>query len=341
MCDDEQKLLDEAAKKLLQFDTNIATLLKQLVDCTPDCSDQNDIRTLEITSNNLCYSLERVSQSILKILEDLHSKNQELESLRAFKRNSESALETQNEKIARLEQELSATRHQAVGQIEAVSWTGSIMGAMLWKSCKQHDSVKALIGTDSLRDFLVMSNCVLSSFVARQIEGTLPLPDTDDYKFIVSICGTFTNLAAFPEGRAHLATDADGLAFANNLLHAIERFMMPAGRLLKRMTLTFVYNICLEENGARFVMYDGNRLRSIINCLDLVNSEDILTLAVTLLMKLIKCASEVELKAAIAQQIPRSIIKQIVSINNPQLKETAAYLLELVEFDWITSARKN
>lgn len=230
---------------------------------------------------------------------------------------------------------------QAVGQIEAVSWTGAIMGAMLWKSCKQHDSVKALIGTDSLRDFLGMSNCVLSCFVARQGTGIALCPDTEDYKFIVSICGTFTNLAAFPEGRIHLATETDGLLFANNLLHAIELFRMPAGRLLKRMALTFVYNICLEENGASFIMRDGNRLRSIISCLDLVNTEDILTLAVSLLIRLMKAAPEVELKASIAQQVPKSIVKHVADVNNQQLKETSAHLLELVEFDWIKAAKSN
>lgn len=216
------------------------------------------------------------------------------------------------------------------------------MGAMLWKSCKQHESVKALIGTDSLRDFLGMANCVLSSFVSRQGSGAVNLSsESEDYKFLATICGALTNLAAFPEGRTHLATETDGLLFANNLLLAVELFRMPEGKLLKRMSLTFVYNICLENNGARFIIGDESRFGSVVRCLNLINSEDVLTLTVGLLMRLIKAVPDFRMKAAIASRIPKDITKQIVNSNNPQLKETAAHLLELIEFDWIKAARNN
>lgn len=217
------------------------------------------------------------------------------------------------------------------------------MGAMLWKSCKQHESVKALIGTDSLRDFLGMANCVLSSFVARQGSGCSASlsSESEDYKFLATICGALTNLAAFPEGRAHLATETDGLLFANNLLLAVELFRMPEGKLLKRMSLTFVYNICLENNGARFIIGDESRFGSVVRCLDLTNSEDVLTLTVGLLMRLIKAVPDFRTKAVIAAKIPKGITKQIANTNNPQLKETAAHLLELIEFDWIKAARNN
>ncbi|XP_058832445.1 uncharacterized protein LOC131690571 isoform X2 [Topomyia yanbarensis] len=341
---DDSKLLEDAIYELSQLDSNVTTLRKALTVYEAEASESAqldvDIRLLETSSTVLCNSLDKAIRLVSpKITYDLHSRNQELESLRAYKRNSERSLKAQCEKIAKLESDLAVAKEQAIGQFESVSWIGSIMGAMLWKSCKQHESVKALIGTDSLKEFLGMANCVLSSFVSRQSNSNvLLLPESEDYKFLASLCGALTNLAAFPEGRAHLATEADGLLFANSLLHAVHLFRMPAGRLLKRMSLTFVYNICLEQNGARFVMEDENRLRNVIDCLDLVNSEDVLTLAVSLLMKLIKAAPEFETKATIARQIPKTIVKHMIDTNNPQLKETAAHLVELVEFDWMKAA---
>ncbi|XP_058466687.1 uncharacterized protein LOC131439552 isoform X1 [Malaya genurostris] len=275
----------------------------------------------------------------ISVFLEVNTRNEELESLRAYKKNSEYLLKSQNEKIFKLQTNLTETRDQVVRQSESVSWIGSIMGAMLWKTCKQHESVKALIGTESLKEFLGMANCVLSSFVIRQSNSNVLLSaESEDYKFVASLCGILTNLAAFPEGRAHLATEADGLILANNLLHAIQLFQMPEGRLLKRMSLTFVYNICLEPSGIRFVLDDENRLRSVVDCLSPVNSEDVLTVAVSLAIMLIKAAPEFQIKSMIAHLIPKAIVKNMINTNNQQLKEAAAHLVELIEFDWLKAA---
>ncbi|XP_021706821.1 uncharacterized protein LOC5575281 isoform X2 [Aedes aegypti] len=347
MSDDDCSLMDDLRVGVSQFEANVAALAQVLEGYATEVTEfqhlDDDIRRLETTSRLLCGSVEKATQIVVPgMLADIEAKNQQLDQLCLASRNCEATVKAQREKISQLETELKAVRDQAVGQFESVSWIGSIMGAMLWKSCKQHESVKALIGTDSLRDFLGMANCVLSSFLARQGAGGAALSsDSEDYKFLATICGCLTNLAAFPEGRTHLAIETDGLLFANNLLLALDLFRMPEGRLLKRMSLTFVFNICLENNGAKFVLGDEARLGSIVRCLDQNNSQDVLTLSVSLLVRLIKSVPEYRTRAEIALQIPRVMVKQITSTSNQELKETASHLLELVEFDWIKAAINN
>ncbi|XP_062560779.1 uncharacterized protein LOC134225038 isoform X2 [Armigeres subalbatus] len=348
MSDDETELLDDFLSGVSQFESNVTALTRVLEEYTGEAIEfehlDDDIRRLEATSRTLCNSVEKaVQQMVPGLLAEVEAKNRQLDQLSVSNRNFETATKAHKEKIAQLEQELRATRDQAVGQFESVSWIGSIMGAMLWKSCKQHESVKSLIGTDSLRDFLGMSNCVLSSFVARQgASGAAKLSsDSEDYKFMATICGCLTNLAAFPEGRTYLAVETDGLLFANNLLLALELFRMPEGRLLKRMSLTFVFNICLENNGAKFVLGDEGRFGSIVRCLDQGNSEDVLTLAASLLVRLIKAVPDFRAKAVISSKITKGVVKQIVNNSSSELKETASHLLELIEYDWIKAAVNN
>nr|XP_029721434.1 uncharacterized protein LOC109407907 isoform X1 [Aedes albopictus] len=350
--DDYDLLDDELSSAVTQFESNV-TALAQVLECygsevTEFEHLDDDIRRLEAAGRMLCGSVDKAVQQVVPgVLTEIEAKNQQLDQLHVSNRNNEATIKAQKEKIAQLEQDLMAAKEhlssQVVGQFESVSWIGSIMGAMLWKSCKQHESVKALIGTDSLRDFLGMANCVLSCFLAHQgAVGEVALSsDSEDYKFLATICGCLTNLAAFPEGRAYLAVETDGLLFAHNLLLAMELFRMPEGRLLKRMSLTFVFNICLENNGAMFVLGDEKRLGSVVRCLDQANSQDVLTLAVSLLVRLIKSVPEYRTRAMIASKIPRSIVKQTSDSNNSELKETASHLLELIEFDWIKAAMNN
>ncbi|XP_055532031.1 uncharacterized protein LOC129722544 isoform X2 [Wyeomyia smithii] len=342
MANGTTKILEEALSELSQLQSNVSTLSTIFTGHPPDpirfVQLDGEIRQLQATSEALCVTLDKALRlAVPKIIEDPRSKNQALESLKVYKRNAEQTIKEQTEQIAQLKAELATIKEQAAGQIESISWIGSIMAALLWKACKQQESVKALIGTDSLREFIGMSNCVLSSFVARhqQSGDSVQLSsESEDYKFLASLCGAMTNLAAYPEGRAHLVSEADGLLFTNSLLHAVQLLRMPAGRLLKRISLTFVYNICLEPAGVQFVMKDDNRLRNIVACLNLVNSEDVLMLAVSLLVRLIKAATPCDQKNAICRQVPRGIVKYMTDFNYPLLKETATHLLELVEFDW-------
>ncbi|XP_053685956.1 uncharacterized protein LOC128735500 [Sabethes cyaneus] len=350
MPDDESVLLAEAVCELSQLQSNVSTLstvfAKHAAGPIQLAQLYGEIGKLQTTTNVLCSSLERALKfAVPTLIEDLDSRNQTLENLMVYKRNAEQTIKQQTQQITQLKAELAAIKEffprQAVGQIESISWIGSIMAALLWKACKQQESVKALIGTDSLREFIGMANCVLSSFVARhqQNNDSVQLSsESEDYKFLASLCGALTNLAAYPEGRAYLASEADGLLFANSLLHAVQLFNMPAGRLLKRMSLTFVYNICLEPIGTQFVIEDDNRLRNVIACLNLVNSEDVLILAVSLLVRLIKAAVRYDQKTTICRQVPKAIVKYMTDSNNTLLKETAAHLLELVEFDWKNAA---
>ncbi|XP_039444611.1 uncharacterized protein LOC120424518 isoform X2 [Culex pipiens pallens] len=344
MSESDSNWLDTAIDGLTQFDRNVTTLLDSLNNAptaqagTSQSLDE-DITALEASSGALCGSLGKLLEVVIpRISEEINSKNEELENLRVAYRNYERLLASRDEKIRRLESDLSKAKDQALSQFESISWIGSTMGALLWKACKQRDSVRALVGTDNLQDFLPMANCVLDSYVASLNAGIGLSADSEDYKFMAAIFGTLVNLAAHPEGRQYLAGEVSALGFATNALSSVNLFRAPDGRWLRRMTLTYVYNICLEETGVEFMMTDRGRLQGVVNCLTCGNAEDVLILAVNLLLMLIKAMPEARGKVALCQMIPKGTVKQLALRDKPELKEPAAYLLQLIEFDWMRAA---
>lgn len=110
---------------------------------------------------------------------------------------------------------------------------GSILGTMLWKTCKTADVVDIFIQTGTLREFLLMTNSILESFVDTYRE-TLPPIESYEFKYVTAITGTFVNISAQTLGREFILEDQTGLSAIQTVLSSINQIQMPEGHILKR-----------------------------------------------------------------------------------------------------------
>lgn len=160
------------------------------------------------------------------------------------------------------------------------------MGTMLWKSCKTPESVDTFIKTGTLREFLIMCHKTMQSFLEAYADALPPL-ESYEFKFFMSIFGTIINISAQKHGRDYILENNTGLEFIQEVLININAFQMPAGQILKRMLLMFLYNVSIGKKGAMFIQMSINGVGNILKCLCLENTSDIQTLALTLLTSLL------------------------------------------------------
>lgn len=72
------------------------------------------------------------------------------------------------------------------------------------------------------------------------------------------------------------------------MLEHLGAFLMPSGRLLKRMSLIFLYNISICKRGAMLIQMSKNGVGNILKCFEEENTAEIQTLAVTLVNSLLE-----------------------------------------------------
>lgn len=116
----------------------------------------------------------------------------------------------------------------------------------------------------------------------------LPLVESHEHKFAMSIIGTNINISAQRSGRDFILGDKIGITFIHNMLEHLSAFLMPSGRLLKRMSLIFLYNISICKRGAMLIQMSKNGVRNILKCLAAENTAEIQTLALTLVNSLLE-----------------------------------------------------
>ncbi len=111
---------------------------------------------------------------------------------------------------------------------------GSVLGTMLWKACKTAEIVEIFIQTGTLRDFLLMANSTMESFIATY-KDSLPPMDSYEFKYFMSVFGTVINISAQKPGRDYILNEEVGGIFSQNVLNNVNQIQMPDGKILKRM----------------------------------------------------------------------------------------------------------
>jgi hypothetical protein len=57
---------------------------------------------------------------------------------------------------------------------------------------------------------------------------------SEEYKYVLGLCGTLTNIAAHQKGRLAILNLPNGLKYVHNAVHCISNLAMPQGRILMR-----------------------------------------------------------------------------------------------------------
>lgn len=110
------------------------------------------------------------------------------------------------------------------------------------------------------------------------------------------------NISAQKRGIDFMLESKNGLAFIDQTLKKIVTFPMPAGSLLKRMCLIFLYNFSICKRGATLLQQSECGVENILSCLDLKNTPEIHQLALNLMISLIDDSS-IEFRDKINQMV--------------------------------------
>ncbi|XP_058126952.1 uncharacterized protein LOC131285721 [Anopheles ziemanni] len=241
-------------------------------------------------------------------------------------------------RVTLLERQLEERNNQACqlkssyeGQYLIMMKTGAVLGEVVWKSFKSHANVKMLVQAEETMDkYCALSKGVIDSFLqAYRIE--MPPPHSLEHVFVISVLGALTNFAAFTEGRMFLAKEDNGLQLLKKLLIEQEHWNVPQGRYMKRMVLTFAYNMTLVDNVAYFVLSEEKLLNAVLKCLGINDPTDVVGAAVAIIYRLVSVSLEAGIPSALPEKIPWALIKSMTTSPDPQLGEISNSLLGLME----------
>ncbi|XP_049291470.1 uncharacterized protein LOC125768183 isoform X1 [Anopheles funestus] len=241
-------------------------------------------------------------------------------------------------KIALLERQLEEKTTQAnhfkklhEGQYQMMIKIGSVMGEIVWKSFKSHSNVKMLIqAQETMGKYCALTKGIVDSFM-QAYGNNLPPVQSMEHVFVISVLGAITNLAAFAEGRAFLAQQEEVVQLMQKIVLDQERWTFPQFRIMKRMVLTFAYNMSLEDPVAYFMLSEEKLVSCVLRCLSLNDPTDVVAVAVAIIYRLLSTSLQAGIPSALPEKIPWAMIKTMKNSSDKQLGEIATSLLNVME----------
>uniref|UniRef100_A0A182MXV6 Ribonuclease P protein subunit p29 n=1 Tax=Anopheles dirus TaxID=7168 RepID=A0A182MXV6_9DIPT len=241
-------------------------------------------------------------------------------------------------RIALLERQLEEKTNQTIhykklyeGQYQVMMKTGSVMGEIVWKSFKSQSNVKMLVqAEETMLKYCAFAKGIIDSFLLAY--GTdMPPQQSLEHVFVISVVGALTNFAAFAEGRAFLAKQEDVLRLMRKMLLDQERWNIPQARFMKRMVLTFAYNMSLEDPVAYFMLGEEKLINGTLRCLSLHDPTDVVGAAVAIIYRLLSVSLQAGIPSALPEKIPWTMINTMTSSTDKQLGEISKSLLDVME----------
>ncbi|XP_053668032.1 uncharacterized protein LOC128718431 [Anopheles marshallii] len=246
-------------------------------------------------------------------------------------------------KISMLERQLEEKTNQTnhykklyEGQYQVMIKIGSVMGEIVWKSFKSQSNVKILIqAQETMRKYCALTKGIIESFLLAY-GNNLPPPQSMEHVFVISVLGAITNLAAYTEGRAFLAQQEEVVQLMKKMVLNQEQWRFPHFRLIKRMVLTFAYNMSLEDPVAYFMLSEEKLISGVLRCLNLNDATDVVAVAVAIIYRLLSTSLQAGIPSSLPEKIPWSMIKTMKNSSDKQLGEIATSLLNVMEFSEAT-----
>jgi hypothetical protein len=164
---------------------------------------------------------------------------------------------------------------------------GYVLSTMLWKTSKTSAAIETYIEIGILNEFLNLVSVTIKSF-RETYEDELPLPDSFEYKFLVSLFGICINILAQRVGRDYVLERDTGKEFIRYSITYLGKVPMPDGQLIKRLILMMMYNVSIAKSGALLIVEVDECTRSIFNCIDEHHTMEIRTMALTLINLLVE-----------------------------------------------------
>uniref|UniRef100_A0A182QYR2 Ribonuclease P protein subunit p29 n=1 Tax=Anopheles farauti TaxID=69004 RepID=A0A182QYR2_9DIPT len=207
------------------------------------------------------------------------------------------------------------------GQYQVMMKTGSVMGEVVWKSFKSQSNVKMLVqAEETMLKYCAFAKGIIESFLLAY-STDMPPQQSLEHVFVISVVGALTNFAAFSEGRAFLAKQEDVLQLMKKMLLDQECWNIPQARFMKRMVLTFAYNMSLEDPVAYFMLGEEKLINGTLRSLSLNDPTDVVGAAVAIIYRLLS----VSVQAGIPSALPEK--KQKKTLSRKEIKELGVYTI--------------
>ncbi|XP_050079719.1 uncharacterized protein LOC126567545 [Anopheles maculipalpis] len=217
------------------------------------------------------------------------------------------------------------------GQYQVMIKIGSVMGEIVWKSFKSQSNVKMLIqAQETMQKYCALTKGLIDSFLTAYGVNPPPLQSTE-HVFVISVLGAITNLAAFTEGRAFLAQQEEMVQLMKKMVLGQEQWSCTQFRLMKRMVLTFAYNMSLEDPVAYFMLSEERLVSCVLRCLSLNDPTDVVAVAVAIIYRLLSTSLQAGIPSALPEKIPWTMIKTMKDSTDTQLGDIATSLLNVME----------
>lgn len=158
---------------------------------------------------------------------------------------------------------------------------------MLWRTSKSENVIEIFIETKTLNQFLNLASVTMTSF-RETYSDKLPEAETNEFKFILGLLGIYINVAAQRVGRDFILDREIGIEFVQNALEYLGEIPMPAGTLIRRLILMMLFNINIEKRGSMLIEQGEKGIKSILGCLNMQNTSEIIELALHLLSSLLR-----------------------------------------------------
>lgn len=139
---------------------------------------------------------------------------------------------------------------------------------------------------EMIEDFLNVANITLNSFIDAYTDQ-LPLVDSREFKYLMSILGICVNISANKAARTVVMKERIGVIFINHVLEYLKLIKMPNGRLLKRMSLMFLYNMSISKSGALLIQQSKSGVENIMECLSSDYTSEIQSVVLSLVKSLL------------------------------------------------------
>ncbi|XP_065914564.1 heat shock factor 2-binding protein-like isoform X1 [Dysidea avara] len=145
-------------------------------------------------------------------------------------------------------------------QADYCSSMGSACCSLLWRVSQQEQAVEAMLAKSNVGEFLELVGSTLQSYLATY-NDELPDENSEETQFILSLCGTVTNMAASAYGRDYLAKKPEGQSLIDLYCTTLsEAPTGPACAKLRNFLLMTLYNISLNQSGLQVISSKPNLL---------------------------------------------------------------------------------
>ncbi|XP_032235036.2 heat shock factor 2-binding protein [Nematostella vectensis] len=160
----------------------------------------------------------------------------------------------EREEKFQLKCQLTSVNQSLLDQSEYCASMGAAACTLLWRVSRQQDSVSSLLAGTKAEEFLEITTKTLDSYFATCDDSDTDQEKSEEFQFVLALCGIVTNLAAAPCGRDFLVTNSSGQGLVDTLVRCVEETRPSPNVRIHSLVLMALYNVSIHRNGLQHLL---------------------------------------------------------------------------------------